>query len=127
MARKREGALTESEKRIVKGLLSSGERNQDIQALVNLGREATINSARITKVKQDDTIVPAPEVELEFFWEKEEVLRSSNWFECIRRRTVDPCQRSNALGRSGFQQPGPQVQGIGICCSGKHRLDLFAA
>ena len=67
MARKREGALTESEKRIVKGLLSSGERNQDIQALVNLGREATINSARITKVKQDDTIVPAPEVELEFF------------------------------------------------------------
>ena len=70
MARKPEGALTDYEKRIVKGLLSRGDRNQDIQALINLGRKATVNSARITEVKQDETIVPAPEAELDFFKRK---------------------------------------------------------
>lgn len=70
MVRKPEGALTDYEKRIVKGFLSRGDRNQDIQALVNLGRKATINSARITEVKQDNTIDPAPEAELDFFEKK---------------------------------------------------------
>ena len=70
MTRKPEGALTNDEKRIVKGLLSRGDRNQDIQALVNIGRNATINSARITEVKQDDTIVPAPDADLDFFKRK---------------------------------------------------------
>lgn len=51
--RKPEGALTKDEKRIVKALLDMGWRNQDIQALVNAGRSATINSARITEVKED--------------------------------------------------------------------------
>jgi len=45
-SRKREGGLTGEEKRIVKALLSTGARNQDIQALVNTGRGATINGAR---------------------------------------------------------------------------------
>lgn len=67
MARQPEGALTSDEKKIVKGLLAKGERNQDIQALVNLGREATINSARITEVKQDDTIQVASDEDIEFF------------------------------------------------------------
>lgn len=47
------GGLTSAEKRIVKALLSEGKRNQDIQALINLGRKSTINSGRITGVKQD--------------------------------------------------------------------------
>lgn len=51
--RKREGALTKNEKRIVKALLNAKWRNQDIQALVNVGRAATINSARITEVKKN--------------------------------------------------------------------------
>ena len=67
MARRPEGALTNDEKKIVKGLLAKGERNQDIQALVNLGREATINSARVTEVKQDDTIQVASDEDIEFF------------------------------------------------------------
>jgi hypothetical protein len=58
-ARKRGGGLTADEKRIVKALLNEGWRNQDIQALVNEGRQATINSARITGVKQDAAVVPA--------------------------------------------------------------------
>jgi hypothetical protein len=57
--RRPEGALSKIEKSIVKALLAKGERNQDIQALVNLGRGATINSARITEVKQDKSIKPA--------------------------------------------------------------------
>ncbi|WP_298937868.1 DUF3644 domain-containing protein [uncultured Ruegeria sp.] len=70
MARNPEGALTDDEKRIVKGFLARGDRNQDIQALVNLGRKATINSARVTEVKQDDAIVPASDADLDFFKEK---------------------------------------------------------
>ena len=67
MARRPQGALTGEEKHIVKGLLQAGERNQDIQALVNTGRSATINSGRITEVKQDDTIAPASAEELEYY------------------------------------------------------------
>lgn len=65
--RNREGALTASEKPIVKALLAKGWRNQDIQALVNVGREATINSGRITETKLDDTIEAAGDEEVEFF------------------------------------------------------------
>ena len=65
--RKREGALTREEKRIVKGLLNKGRRNQDIQALLNIGRDATVNSARITEVKNDDQQSPASNDEIAFF------------------------------------------------------------
>lgn len=65
--RRPEGALTREEIRIVKALLSGRWRNQDIQALVNIGRKATINSARITEVKQNDNIRPASDDAVEFF------------------------------------------------------------
>jgi hypothetical protein len=65
--RKREGRLTAEEEGIVKALLSQRWRNQDIQALVNIGRIATINSARITEVKQDSTIAPAADDAVEFY------------------------------------------------------------
>jgi hypothetical protein len=65
--RKREGGLTPEEKRVVKALLAEGWRNQDIQALVNIGRAATVNSARITGVKVDDTIRPAMADEVSFY------------------------------------------------------------
>lgn len=44
--------------------------------MINVGREATINSARITEVKQDGTIVPATAERVEFFK--------------IRKRSYDP-------------------------------------
>ncbi len=65
--RQRGGGLTADEKQIVKALLAEGMRNQDIQALVNIGRDATINSARITAVKHDDTIIPAGADEVSFY------------------------------------------------------------
>ena len=65
--RNREGALTAEEKPIVKALLGQGGRNQDIQALINTGREVTINSGRITETKNDDLIAAASDDEVEFF------------------------------------------------------------
>lgn len=68
MAKKnRDGALTNDEKRIVKALLNRDWRNQDIQALVNIGRIATVNSARITGVKQDVAQRAASDDEVAFF------------------------------------------------------------
>lgn len=57
--RLREGALTAAKKPIVKALLAKRWRNQDIQALVNIGRGATINSARVTETENDATIIDA--------------------------------------------------------------------
>lgn len=70
--RKHEGALTENEKKIVKALLNDGWRNQDIQELINIEREATVNSARITEVKQDNTITPASDDDVDFFKAKKQ-------------------------------------------------------
>ncbi len=67
VVRQAAGALTRDEKKIVKALLLMGERNQDIQATINIGRAATINSARITEVKQNGRISAATETEVAFF------------------------------------------------------------
>ena len=75
-ARKRGGSLTREEKRIIKALLNTGQRNQDIQALINSGRKHTINSGRITAIKQDATQPSAPNEELEFY--------------TIKKRSYDP-------------------------------------
>jgi hypothetical protein len=74
--RRREGALSKDEKKIVKALLGKGWRNQDIQALLNIGRAATVNSARITEVKKDANQRAASDDEVAFFQ--------------IKKRSVDP-------------------------------------
>lgn len=65
--RNKQGALQDDEKSIVKALLNKNWRNQDIQAILNIGRKVTINSGRITEVKQDTTIIPANDEQVEFF------------------------------------------------------------
>lgn len=65
--RKKAGALTPEEKPIVKALLARKWRNQDIQDLVNRGRKATVNSARITEVKQSDRVKLACDGEVDCF------------------------------------------------------------
>ena len=67
MAKSGRGSLTPEEARVAKALLTKGWRNQDIQALVNFGRKGTVNSGRITGVKQSKTIEPAA---VEFFIHK---------------------------------------------------------
>ena len=68
--RKADGALKRDEAAIVKALLARGWRNQDIQALLNTERKATINSARITEVKQNKTLTPASDDAVDFFIKK---------------------------------------------------------
>jgi len=74
--RPRGGSLTREEKRVVKALLSKGWRNQDIQALINIERPATINGARITGVKTDARQQSASDEEVAFFERKK---RSYDW------------------------------------------------
>lgn len=66
VVRKKAGALSPEEKHIAKALLARKWRNQDIQDLLNRGRAATINSARITEVKRMN-VTAASDRELEFF------------------------------------------------------------
>lgn len=65
--RHKEGALSDEEKRVAKALLEEEWRNQDIVALFNVGREHSINSARITEVKQDDKQEIASKEDVEAF------------------------------------------------------------
>lgn len=62
--------LTPTEKSVIKALLNEGWRNQDIQALINVGRAASINFGRISTIKSNDTIVPASKPQVEAFRRK---------------------------------------------------------
>jgi len=70
MSKKASGNLDDYEKTIVKALLEKKYRNQDIQYLVNIGREATINSARITEVKKNPTQIKASEKDVALFFKR---------------------------------------------------------
>ena len=72
VVRKKEGSLNPHEKKIVKALLARKWRNQDIQNLINKGRKATINSARVTEVKQDPRIKLASDDEVDFYIKKKD-------------------------------------------------------
>ncbi len=60
-------SLTPEEKRVAKALLAKTWRNQDIQALINVGRKATINSGRITGVKKNAEQESGSEEDVAFF------------------------------------------------------------
>src|SRR5690606_12028206 len=60
-------SLTPEERRVAKALLAKKWRNQDIQALINIGRKATINSGRITGVKKSAEQEIASEEEVTLF------------------------------------------------------------
>jgi Protein of unknown function (DUF3644) len=68
----------------VKALLSDGMRNQDIHALINYEREATVNFGRITGVKKNEKIPPATDEEVAFFRRK--------------KRSFDPVTGLNLYG-----------------------------
>ena len=63
-------ALTPTEKSVIKALLNDGWRNQDIQALINTGRSASINFGRISGIKGNDSIVSATKQQVEAFRHK---------------------------------------------------------
>jgi Protein of unknown function (DUF3644) len=63
-------ALTPIEKSVIKALINEGWRNQDIQALINTGRVASINFGRISGVKADGAVAPATKQQVEAFRHK---------------------------------------------------------
>ena len=62
--------LTSAEKAVIKALLNDGWRGQDVQALINNGRGASVNSGRISAIKADNSIVPANRRQVEAFRHK---------------------------------------------------------
>ena len=71
MARKPlKSTLTSVEKSVIKALLKDNWRSQDIHALINTGRPASINFGRIATIKGNETIVPASKVQVEAFTRK---------------------------------------------------------
>ncbi len=60
----KDGGLTKIEKPLVKVLLQKGYRAQDIVHILNQGRKATVNLARISELRDDNSITPASEEEL---------------------------------------------------------------
>jgi Protein of unknown function (DUF3644) len=63
-------ALTLTEKSVIKALLAQSWRNQDIQALINTGRPASINFGRISGIKADQSIAPATKQQVDAFRRK---------------------------------------------------------
>jgi Protein of unknown function (DUF3644) len=59
--------LTPEERKIIKALLSKGEKNQTILALINTNRHASVNGGRITEVKKDTEQLSATDVEVQLF------------------------------------------------------------
>lgn len=59
--------LTSTEKAVIKALLNDGWRGQDVQALINTGRAASVNSGRISAIKANNSIVPANKQQVEAF------------------------------------------------------------
>jgi hypothetical protein len=105
VARNKQGALTGEERPIVKALLAKGWRNQDIQALVNIGREATINGARITGVKQDATIVAASDEEVEFFRIRKDSYDPRTGLNLFDHERLIRARESMVLGVQVFNSP----------------------
>jgi hypothetical protein len=67
MAGKPKKGLTDLEKRIAKALSAKGWRSQDIHALINVGRQTTVNFGRISGVKKNPDQQPATEEEVAYF------------------------------------------------------------
>jgi hypothetical protein len=99
------GALTTDEAKIVKALLARGWRNQDIQALVNFGREATVNSARITGVKQSKTIEPADNDSVEFFLRKKKTYDPRTGLNLFDDERLIRAREAMALSVQVFNSP----------------------
>jgi len=70
MAKPSKSTLTPIEKSVIKALLNDGWRNQDVQALINTGRPASINFGRISSIKSSDAIAPASKRQVEAFRQK---------------------------------------------------------
>ena len=106
VVRNAEGRLTRAEKPIVKALLARGWRNQDIQALVNAGRNATINGARITEVKHDLRATPADDDEVDFFIRKKRAYDPQTGLNPYEHERLVRAREAMILAVQAFNNPG---------------------
>ncbi|MEJ0062762.1 MAG: DUF3644 domain-containing protein [Alphaproteobacteria bacterium] len=106
LIRKAEGTLTKTEKPIIKGLLARGWRNQDIQALVNVHRRATINSARITEVKNDSSVKAANDDDLDFYIRKKKAYDPHTGLNLFDDERLLRAREAMILAVQAFNNPG---------------------
>jgi hypothetical protein len=104
-AKPRPSTLTDTEKAVIKALLENGWRNQDIQALINTGRPATINSGRITGIKKDGTVQPATKAEVEFFRHQREAFDHQTGLDPVRNERLVRAREAMILAVELFNTP----------------------
>lgn len=104
--RKAEGSLTKEERGVVKPLLARGWRNQDIQALLNLNRAATVNSARITEVKGNKKIKQSTEDETDFFIKKKKAFDPQTGLNLYDDERLIRAREAMLLAVQVFNNPG---------------------
>ena len=104
--RKAEGAVTNEERKIIKALLARGWRNQDIQALININRAATINSARITEVKANDHIKSASDDIADFYIKKKESFDPQTGLNLYDDERLIRAREAMLLAVQVFNSPG---------------------
>lgn len=101
------GGLTAEEKRVVKALLAKKWRNQDIQHLLNSGgRKATVNSARITAVKQTKNIEPASDVEVQDFMARKQLFDPATGLNALDDERLIRAREAMILAVQVFNGPG---------------------
>lgn len=106
VVRNAEGRLSKTEKPIVKALLARGWRNQDIQALVNAGRKATINSARVTEVKHDQTLQSAEDDDVDFYIRKKKAYDPRTGLNPYDDERLVRAREAMILAVQAFNNPG---------------------
>jgi len=103
----RAGGLTAEEKKIVKALLAKKWSNQDIQHLLNSGgRKATVNGARITGVKQTDTIKAANDAEVQDFMARKQLFDPATGLNALDDERLIRAREAMILAVQVFNGPG---------------------
>lgn len=101
------GGLTAEEKRIVKALLAKKWRNQDIQHLLNSGgRKATVNSARITAVKQNKAVEAASDADVQDFMARKQLFDPATGLNALDDERLVRAREAMILAVQVFNGPG---------------------
>ena len=104
--RSKQGSLAAPEKRVAKALLQRGWRNQDIQDLINQGRTATINSARITEVKKNEGQKCASEKETNLYIAKKAAIDPKTGLNLYDDERLVRAREAMILAVQTFNSPG---------------------
>ena len=110
MSKKASGNLDDYEKTIVKALLDKKYRNQDIQYLVNSGREATINSARITEVKKNPTQKKASEKDVALFFKRKNTYNPVTGLNLVDHERLIRSREAMCLAVQVFNSPSTKFK-----------------